>query len=552
MRKVSKHYFQISGYWLPLLLLLSCYFNTVGQYINSTPRVRAVVDSSSIQIGSVARFVVQVPFNENENVVFPSFENFSPFEVLEATPIDTLKQQGISYLVKQYALTNFEPENAYIPPQGIQINNKSFYTDSLRLEVRDVVIDTSKTKLYDVKGLLGKAEGTPIPWQEYLLWGLGILGVVVLLFGIFWIFYRKKRADKKQLPPLEKAVQELSKLENSSLLEQKAFKSYYSKLTDLAKEYLENQVTNGLKESTSDQIIKVLEAKIKKRGLLLKSEDLENFHNALKTADLSKFAAINPGIDVAKRDRKHIEDFLKLVDKSLPEPTHEEIIQSKAYKEAQLLKQKRKRRIIRIGSIGLVLLALGTAGLSSKYYSEIKDYVIEKTGTAVYYKDWITSTYGVPGIQIHTPGLLTRNLIALNEKDQQMIAGNQVYILGSLDEGFHVLLNTLSFRQDVGFTLEKGVESVFKQLEKMGGANIVIKNEDFETLYGTNGLKVFGSLDYTSKENNYKRHLDYTILIFDKNTGAQQLYIFYDSEKSKAKEAMENIVKSVKITQNSL
>ena len=95
-----------SKYITIAIVVLFAFFQTVQAQFQS--QVRNAIDSTSIVIGSVANYAIQVEGNKGKNVVFPEVDSFSPLEVLEASKVDTLDEGGNYRLLKQYALTQFD------------------------------------------------------------------------------------------------------------------------------------------------------------------------------------------------------------------------------------------------------------------------------------------------------------------------------------------------------------------------------------------------------------------------------------------------------------
>ena len=509
-------------------------------------QVKNAIDSSSVKIGSVINYAIQVEENKGKNVIFPEGDSFSPLEVLESYKIDTLDEGGRYRLLKQYALTQFDTGHYYIPKQKVIIGDKTFFTDSLKVEIRDVVIDTSKTKLYDVKGLMTVEDLSETNWKRIILWALAILllaGLVV--FGI-WKFGIGIKKAKEELPAYDRAILGLRDIDNS-LLEAGKHKEYYSQLTDLAKGYLDEEVTDHALESTTDELVAAMQEKVKAGKVHLDKESILEFRKTLETADLAKFAAMSPPQGVAQHDKKIVQEFIDKVHQGLPEPTEEELLQNEAYRKEQERKQKlHRQKVMLIAGIAALILG-GLTFLGAENYYKIRSFVLNKSGASLLHQEWITSTYGVPGVSVSTPGLLTRNPIELNEKDQQLLSGNQVYIYGKLEDKFNIIVNTISFRQDVGFTVDQGVESIFKQIESMGGANILVKSEDYKTVGGTEGAKVFGSFDYQVPETTITIKFDYNIVIFAESQGSQQVFVFCEQEDKDAQKVMKKIINSVEI-----
>ena len=532
-----------------LTLLIMLFAGITSAAAQNQFQIRSAIDSTSVKFGSIINYAIQVEENKDKNIVFPEGDSFSPLEVLESYKIDTLDEGGRYRLLKQYALTQFDTGQYYIPQQKVIIGDKTFFTDSLKVEFRDVVIDTSKTKLYDVKGLMTVEDIKETNWKRILLWALGILFFAGLVVFIIWKFGIGVKEVKEKLPAYDRAVLGLRDIDNS-LIDAGKHKEYYSQLTDLAKAYLDEEVTEHALESTTDELIDTIYSKVKNKKVFIDKESILEFRKTLETADLAKFAAMSPPQGVAEHDKKIVQDFIDKIHRGLPEPDEEELLKNEAYRKEQENKQKLARRNVML-LVGASIIIWGTIiFLGADNYHRIKSFVLNKTGASLLHQEWITSSYGVPGVSINTPGLLTRNPIELNEKDQQLLSGNQVYIYGKLEDKFNVIVNTISFRQDVGFTVEKGIESVFKQIEGMGGANILVKSEDYKTLGGTEGAKVFGSFDYQIPETTLNIKFDYNIVIFAESQGSQQIFVFCEQEDEDAQEVMKKVINSVEINKS--
>ena len=101
-------------------------------------------------------------------------------------------------------------------------------------------------------------------------------------------------------PAHEIALEKLSGLKSESLWEKGSVKEYYSKLTYIFREYLENRFDIQALESTSEQIITQLEKKDFDTGM---NDDVRR---VLQSADLVKFAKAKPV------EEFHVESFEKL------------------------------------------------------------------------------------------------------------------------------------------------------------------------------------------------------------------------------------------------
>ena len=136
-------------------------------------------------------------------------------------------------------------------------------------------------------------------------------------------------------------------LEAKDLKEQLDYKQYYSKLTEIVKNYFEEDISMDALESTTDELIDKLELLKDVGKLSLNTETIQNFKSVLKTADLVKFAKSNPGIELASSDKKLLETVLLDTKKAIPEPTEEELLKNKEYLE-KLKKERRNKIIIKL------------------------------------------------------------------------------------------------------------------------------------------------------------------------------------------------------------
>ncbi len=531
---------------LGVFLLLLGISSTKAQY---SYQVQQAIDSSSVRIGEVIQYAIQVQDNRDKLVVFPDTKDFSPLEVLKSSKIDTLDENDNYRLLKRYALTQFDTGHYYIPKQRIIIGDKSFFTDSLAVEIRDVKIDTSKVKLYDIKGLSSVEDIKNTPWKKILVWSIIIITLIVLTALTIWKFNIGIRKKQKDLPPFEKAIKTFEELD-PKLIVDKQYKTYYSIVTETAKKYLDSKVIDNAMESTTDELVQLLSNRIEKRKLFVKKEHLKTFEEVFRTADLAKFAAINPPEGVAESHKEYVRQFLIAVNEGLPEPTEEELLKDENYRKEKARKEGlMKQRIILVSSLVILCVGISTYLVSDNFHN-IKSYILDKSGSVLLHSEWNKSTYGVPGVSMSSPMILSKNIVELSSEEQQMFVGKQVYTYGNLIKKFNVIVNTVTFRQDFGFTVDAGMESIYNQLEEMGAKNILVKVEDFETISGTEGGRAFGSFDFTIPKTNIEVTFEYTVLQFAEGQGAQQVIILFEKDDDDARQVMERIVKSVEILKN--
>jgi hypothetical protein len=122
-----------------------------------------------------------------------------------------------------------------------------------------------------------------------------ILGLLVLMY-----FLRPKKKDVPRAPrdtrlPWEIALARLDHLEGAPLLKEGKWKEYYSRLSDIIREYFEDRFKVRAVEMTTEEFLRSLEAS---RDLTAGQKDtLTEF---LRSCDIVKFAKYIPGPEEAR------------------------------------------------------------------------------------------------------------------------------------------------------------------------------------------------------------------------------------------------------------
>ncbi len=518
-------------------------------------QVTATIDSTTVEIGQEIRYKMQVEADSTQIVVFPEGNTFIPLEVIESRKIDTSRNGKRFSLIKEYALTQFDSGHYTIPIQKVLVGDKVFFTDSLKVEIRDVLVDTTKQKMYEIKPLV-EVEASNNWWsslKDFLKSWIFIFSfiafiLITLIILVYFFFLKKKIRNKKNdLPPYERAILALRKIDESHLLEQDSHKEYYSQLSDTARKYIDEEVYDHAMESTTDELITRLDEEIKSGHLNLDKTTIEELKKVLKTADMAKFAKSKPDVITAKADRNVIEQVIHKTKSAIPEPTEEELLADEEYRKA--VAEKKRRKKIGIGSAVVVVLILGTwIGFGWAYgFDVVKDTLLGHPTKELAESDWITSAYGSPPVTISTPKVLIRNAYQMTEEQQQILKGNETFLYGSLIGNFYVVVSTIQYNKPTTVDLEKAVEGTVGAFEAQGAKNISLKNEEYETLGGAKGIKVFGSLEVVNPVTKKEQKNDYLILNFAEGGGFQQITVVYNIEDRYAKDVAERIINSVEL-----
>ena len=519
--------------------------------------VKVETNTKNIKIGEQIQYKVSVETPADTPVSFPEGQTFAPLEMVKTRAADTLRDGGKYRLVKEYYLTQFDEGKYTIPSQKIRINNKDYFTDSLLVEVHTVAIDTLKQPLYDIKPI----QEVKKPFTSYG-WILTIIAAVLLLLivaFVYFVFIRKKKfpflQTQKKLPPFDRAIQDLKELQNSKYLIQSQHKEYYTRLTDIVKAYLEEEVHILAKESTTDELLTKINLLQEKGKLNLNQETITNLKRVLQTADLVKFAKNKPSDDNAEYDRETIENVVIKTKEAIPlEPTDEQAINEARQKALALKRQKRKKLLIRIGMGILLFFLLGGVGLYFGYRT-LKNWLFNPYVAELNEGKWVTSDYGYPITELTTPKVLMRKQIVDITGFKPIIHSQSTFYFGSLNSELYIMTNIITFVKETGGnSSERGNgnisldpqlvnEIVLAQLDKAGAKNITTLQEEYTTPAGVKGMKVFGEMTLPDKNGNPFK-ANYELYSFTENGALQQLLITYINDFN-AKAIAKRVVNSI-------
>lgn len=519
--------------------------------------VKVETNTKNIKIGEQIQYKVSVETPADTPVSFPEGQTFAPLEMVKTRAVDTLRDGGKYRLVKEYYLTQFDEGKYTIPSQKIRINNKDYFTDSLLVEVHTVAIDTLKQSLYDIKPI----QEVKKPFTSYG-WILTIIAAVLLLLivaFVYFVFIRNKKfpflQTQKKLPPFDRAIQDLKELQNSKYLIQSQHKEYYTRLTDIVKAYLEEEVHILAKESTTDELLTKINLLQEKGKLNLNQETITNLKRVLQTADLVKFAKNKPSDDNAEYDRETIENVVIKTKEAIPlEPTDEQAINEARQKALALKRQKRKKLLIRIGVGILLFFLLGGVGLYFGYRT-LKNWLFNPYVAELNEGKWVTSDYGYPITELTTPKVLMRKQIVDITGFKPIIHSQSTFYFGSLNSELYIMTNIITFVKETGGnSSERGDgnisldpqlvnEIVLAQLDKAGAKNITTLQEEYTTPAGVKGMKVFGEMTLPDKNGNPFK-ANYELYSFTENGALQQLLITYINDFN-AKAIAKRVVNSI-------
>lgn len=535
--------------YLLFLLLSTAVFAQQKQVVTS-------IDTLKNKIGAEFKLSIKTTVDASSKVIFPNLKNVGALEVIRSYPVDTAKVDGRYELIKKYGLTQFDSGRYVVPSIKIFINSKPFMTDSLLVEVANVKVDTLKQKMFDIKDI-APAENPIGNWWKYLL-------IIALLIGIgaFIYWFLKKHQEKKLQAaiiktPIEKATTLLDTLEKKELWQKGEVKAYYSELTDIARNYIEEAIEIPAMESTTSELIQGLRAASVKKKMTLSQEIIENLERVLKQADLVKFAKSKPLDFEITDDRNKIQKVILTLDNSIPVEVevNEDMLLNEAQRQKQiqiqLQKQRKKRIVTAVASVIFLLFAVTTFFIITKGFDYVKDNILGHPTKELLEGEWVKSEYGNPGVVIETPKVLKRvDLTKTLPKDgMALIKEMQSFAYGSVLDQFYLMVSTLKFKQETEIDLTKSMDGVLQSLESQGAQNMIVKQEEFETKEGVKGVKAYGTFSQIDALTKSSVKIYYEALLFSQEGGLQQLLLLHEEGDKYGDEISDRVFNSVELKQ---
>lgn len=511
---------------------------------NSSAQVSAILDTTQIKIGEEIKYRILVETEENATVLFPEGQTFLPLEVIEVYNTDTLFENQKIKLIKEYGLTQFDSGRYVIPQQLIRINDRTFFTDTLWVEVADVEVDTLKQDMYDIKPHI---QVPPVKggWIKTALWILLILLVITAVVYYLLKLRKKSREAQKRLPPFEEALVALQNLDNSDFLRENRLKDYYSSLTEIVKRYLDREVDSAALESTTDELIAKLEIHKHSGNLDFDTQTIYKLKEILQRADLVKFAKMQTETGQVQLDRTDIENIIKETHEIIPQPTEEEMRQDALYQEELRKKKLKQKRKILIGStIGVLVLGLilsvGIFGLEN-----VKNTLFGNYTKRLLEQPWVKSDYGHPAVVLETPEVLVRKTDA---EGFSISNSDDVFTFGDIQKKIFVYVGSSKSQNSDELQLQSILQQKLTLLERNGAINLKVMDEPFETEKGVKGFKAAGEFNVKVGDNKYKKSKsEYLLVVFAQEGAIQEVLVVNEQEDVYAQQIKQRIINSVEI-----
>lgn len=279
-------------------LLLALLFSASVPALSQTDAsVTARVDARTITVGDQVRLFIEATNNNKAGYLqwAPIPDTFDHLEVVERSNIDTTTQGDIAIYKQKLLITGFDSGIFRIPPFVFTVVPVSgapytIFSDSFHLSVNTVPVDTTQP-FQPIKEIIA----VKTTWRDYIWLIIG--GLVFLALAAFVIFYfirNKKTPIPSFVPkapaetPQEQALRLLAELEQQQLWQKDKIKDYYTGLTDILRNYIEQRFRIPALERTTDELLQDAQKHPEM------NPQYSRLAGILSTADMAKFAKAKP------------------------------------------------------------------------------------------------------------------------------------------------------------------------------------------------------------------------------------------------------------------
>ena len=534
--------------FLNILIICFVYLQSIT---TNSQSVTASVESDSILIGKELSYTIDVSLEKSENIIFPDSTSFIPFELISETSIDTTKQENGYIFSKKYEITSFDEGEYIIPKIKIQIGDKLFSTDSKKITVNLVEVDTTKQGLYDIKPSFDKFSSIEILKLSLKKNYPIILFTVLLIISL--LYFRSKIVEffnpllniKPALRPIELIKKRLSDLEKINIDTSYEVKLFYSELTFALRSFFEKEVYDKALESTTGELISKLNNLSEIKSFAISKDSIKIVEDIFKRADLVKFAKFLPEKSVIQNDLKTINEEVKLFSELLPEPSEEEKLKNLNYqKQAEKKLRNERLKIVSVSTLSLLIILFIFSGFINGFQHTL-DKITFNHNLRLLNKNWTKSEYGSPGIFAETPDALVR----LNNDNEFLYndykMDSQFYFSDSNESIEFFISNYSSESKIEPQNFQLILESSLDDLESRGLQNMLVKYEEFETKNKGKGLLISGTTDFKISDKKYKSG-NYNVIGFLTETGFKTA-ILLTHEKRYVNEIRERIINSIEV-----
>lgn len=305
--------------------------------------VNAEIDSMMMWIGEQTGLRVSVTCDAGQDITFPAYRDtiVKGLEIVPPVKTDTqyVNNGQRMTVTRSYTVTSFDSALVYIPYIPVEVDGAEYKSNQLAVAFMSYDIPEGNEKqIFGPKANMK----TPVRLNEakglLFYWFMAAIAIVAAVYLLLRYrddkpIIRHIRIEPK-IPAHIRAITEIEDLRQAGGPHSEDAKSYYTQLTDILREYINDRFGFNATEMTSYEILERLEESQDK-------DSLSELSDLLSTADMVKFAKFKPMLNENDRNLVSALEFVNGTKIEVPEsdlqPKEEEtVIEVKRSKGARL------------------------------------------------------------------------------------------------------------------------------------------------------------------------------------------------------------------------
>ena len=286
--------------------------------VAAQPGANVVLDKTRVETGDTftIRVLVAGVNAEPRKVEFSPWQPFLPPENILS---ESAWSRSGSRWLRQYTLVAFDSATLELPPLTVHLRSgEQVLTNPLQITVWPTPATADVNDAEPIRDILRE----PTLWTDYWPWAVGAL--VFLIFAK-WFFKKKpvpvaaiQAPPPPGIPAHERALQQLAVLGQQKLWKQGRLEQFYTELSMVVREYLENRFKIPALESTTREILPMLKKTDFPQNLS------GSLHEILQEADMAKYAQNPPPDHFHEKALDHARHLVTATSNSNPQTNNQQ------------------------------------------------------------------------------------------------------------------------------------------------------------------------------------------------------------------------------------
>lgn len=286
--------------------------------------LKVSIDKDHVAVAEPLRLMIEASVPENYELTMPS-----PGEALAALQVKSAKEppstivDGVKHSRQEYELESLTSGEQTIPAMTIHYRESQaaattqaasapapiegeLSSEPFTINVVSALAgDADPANLEHLRDIKGTVDVPLAHSRRWVIWAS--VAVFIILLGVALYLFTNNR-NKKQDPPISPsawAFGQFRMLEEDRLIEQGLYHAFYSRLSDIVRQYIERRFSLMAPERTTEEFLREV-----RHNPLLRDEHQRLLRNFLESADMVKFALYEPHREEAEKAFSAAREFV--------------------------------------------------------------------------------------------------------------------------------------------------------------------------------------------------------------------------------------------------